>query len=85
MCLSLWVAAPASVAVTRRRRVLPVACLALSGAACLLERATSGPPRGDVRVTPVREHPQSDVLREGTKGAALGLVPVEEARHGVGR
>lgn len=40
-CLSVWVAAPASVAVARRRRERLVAWLALSGAACLLERATS--------------------------------------------
>lgn len=39
-CLSVWTAAPASLAVTRRRRDLPAVWLALSGAACLLERAT---------------------------------------------
>jgi hypothetical protein len=40
-CLSVWVAAPASLAVAWRRRELPLVLLALSGAACLLERATS--------------------------------------------
>jgi hypothetical protein len=40
-CLSFWVAAPATVAVARRPREAPVAWLALSGAACLLERTTS--------------------------------------------
>jgi hypothetical protein len=39
-CLSLWTAAPFAVVVSRRRRELPVAWLALSGAACLLERLT---------------------------------------------
>jgi len=39
-CLSTWVAAPLAVAVTRRRRDTPLVWLALSGAACLLERAT---------------------------------------------
>jgi Protein of unknown function (DUF1360) len=39
-CLSVWVAAPAALAVTRRKRDLPLTWLALSGAACLLERAT---------------------------------------------
>jgi len=39
-CLSLWVAAPFCVGVVRDRRALPVAWLALSGAACLLEQAT---------------------------------------------
>lgn len=38
-CLSVWVAAPASLAVTRRGRDVPLLALALSGAACLLERA----------------------------------------------
>jgi len=38
-CLSVWVAAPVSVAVARSRREAPIAWLALSGAACLLERA----------------------------------------------
>lgn len=40
-CLSVWVAAPAGLAVVRRRRDAPLAWLALSGAACLLERATA--------------------------------------------
>jgi uncharacterized protein DUF1360 len=39
-CLSIWVAVPASLAVARRPRDVPLAWLALSGAACLLERAT---------------------------------------------
>jgi hypothetical protein len=41
-CLSVWVAAPLSVGLTRRRRPDPVVWLALSGAACLLEQATAG-------------------------------------------
>jgi hypothetical protein len=41
-CLSVWVAAPMSVALTRGRRPDPVVWLALSGAACLLEQATAG-------------------------------------------
>jgi hypothetical protein len=40
-CLSVWTATPFALAVTRRRRDAPVAMLALSGAACLLERATA--------------------------------------------
>jgi hypothetical protein len=39
-CLSVWVAAPVSLVVTRRRRDVPVAWLGLSGAACLIERFT---------------------------------------------
>jgi hypothetical protein len=39
-CLSVWVAAPVSVGLTRNRRPDLVVWLALSGAACLLEQAT---------------------------------------------
>ena len=42
-CLSVWVAAPLSVAVVRRRSEIPLVWLALSGASCLLERATTPP------------------------------------------
>jgi hypothetical protein len=40
-CLSVWLAAPAGLAVARRRRDAPLTWLALSGAACLFERATA--------------------------------------------
>lgn len=40
-CLSLWAAAPFALSVARRRRDAPIAWLALSGAACLLQRTTS--------------------------------------------
>jgi hypothetical protein len=39
-CLSVWVAAPLGFVVARRPREAPLTCLALSGAACLLERVT---------------------------------------------
>jgi hypothetical protein len=39
-CLSVWVAAPLSLVVARRPREAPLTWLALSGAACLLERLT---------------------------------------------
>jgi len=45
-CLSIWVAAPLSLVAARRRRDVPLVWLALSGAACLLERATSARPGG---------------------------------------
>ena len=51
-CLSLWVAAPAAIGVAPRRRDIPLAWLALSGAACLLERVT-GP--ADVGAGPVEK------------------------------
>jgi len=40
-CLSVWVAAPVSLTVTGWRRPDPVTWLAVSGAACLLELATT--------------------------------------------
>jgi Protein of unknown function (DUF1360) len=51
-CLSVWVAAPFAIVVSRRPREAPLTWLALSGAACLLEQATKkrdGPaePKGD--------------------------------------
>jgi Protein of unknown function (DUF1360) len=39
-CISIWVAAPLSIAVARRRGADPLAWLALSGAACLFEQVT---------------------------------------------
>jgi hypothetical protein len=41
-CTSVWVAAPLTFAVTERRRSAPLVWLALSGSACLLERAAAG-------------------------------------------
>ena len=40
-CLSVWVAAPLSLTVTRRRAELPAVWLALSAGACLVERLTA--------------------------------------------
>jgi len=42
-CLSLWVAAPAAIFVTRKPADCALAWLALSGAACLLERLGARP------------------------------------------
>jgi hypothetical protein len=39
-CLSLWLSAPLAFVISRRRRETPITWLALSGAACLLERIT---------------------------------------------
>ncbi len=47
-CLSIWTAAPVAAAVSRRPRERPLTWLALSAAACLLERATSE--KGDLDV-----------------------------------
>lgn len=50
-CLSLWVSAPLAPFVVRRRSEVVVCWLALSGAACLLERL-GGPPERVVRLSP---------------------------------
>lgn len=42
-CTSVWVAAPVALAVARRPREGPLTWLALSGAACLLERIAEPP------------------------------------------
>lgn len=55
-CLSVWVAAPVALLVARERREMLLAWLALSGAACLLEHATSGPPL----IAPLAETPEGD-------------------------
>jgi hypothetical protein len=47
-CLSIWTAAPVAAAVARSPREAPLTWLALSGAACLLERATTE--KGDLDV-----------------------------------
>src|SRR6266568_1620905 len=47
-CLSIWVAAPFSLTVSRRGREVPLTWLALSGAACLLELAAQRPPAAEV-------------------------------------
>jgi len=51
-CVSVWVAAPVSLAVARRAD--PITWLGLSGAACLLERAGT-PPASLPAVTPESE------------------------------
>ena len=40
-CLSVWVAAPAALFITRRPLEWFMNCLAISGGACLLERVTA--------------------------------------------
>ena len=52
-CLSVWVAALFTAGLAGRRRVDPVACLAVSGAACLLEQATR-------RAGALHDHTHSD-------------------------
>ena len=46
-CLSVWIAAPFALLVSRRKRDLPTLWLGISGAACILEQATSARPSPD--------------------------------------
>ena len=68
-CLSLWIAAPAALFVTRHLLDWMFTWLALSGAACLLERLGQEP----VEIQPMSETIEGDtshVLRSETIGAA---------------
>lgn len=60
-CLSLWVAAPAAWYVSPRFPDLLAVWLALSGAACLLERAGGDP----VIVRPLREERMEEEQHDG--------------------
>lgn len=68
-CLSLWIAAPAALFVTRHFLDWLLVWLALSGAACLLERLD----REQVVMEPVLQSSEGDayhVLRPETSGVA---------------
>ena len=56
-CLSVWIAAPAAVFITRRPLEWLMNWLALSGGACLLERMTSKPAEPQV-LRPLEEGPE---------------------------
>jgi hypothetical protein len=71
-CLSLWIAAPAALFVTRNLLDWLFTWLALSGAACLLERLGQEP----VEIQPISEPIEGDtshVLRSETVGSAESL------------
>jgi len=60
-CLSLWIAAPAALLLTRRPAMWAIAWLAVSGGACLLERLGEKP----IVIEPGPRSPEGDdhVLR----------------------
>jgi hypothetical protein len=68
-CLSVWVAAPVALLTCRKRSDRVLAWLALSGAACLLERVVQEP----VIIQPMPQTTQGDtdygMLRSETSGA----------------
>ncbi len=55
-CLSMWIAAPAAFFLTRSPREWPVTWLAISGAACLLERIGNQP----AETPPLPQPPQGE-------------------------
>jgi hypothetical protein len=63
-CLSIWVAVPFSVGLTRTRRADPLAWLALSGAACLLEQATRDPALDQAPLDPALDQAPRDPAPE---------------------
>jgi hypothetical protein len=68
-CLSLWIAAPTGLFVSRRPPEWLLCWLALSGGACLLERIGREP----VEIQPMSqlvEGDMNDVLRSETQGTA---------------
>jgi len=74
-CLSLWIAAPAAVFVSRKPLDWLFAWLALSGAACLLERVGQEPVVIESASEPTAESTEGDanhVLRSETVGNADG-------------
>lgn len=71
-CLSLWIAAPAAVFVSRRPVEMLVCWLALSGGACLLER---------IGQEPVVIQPMSEPAGEGTSEGGMNHVLRSET-HG---
>lgn len=66
-CLSLWIALPAALLVTSRPVIWAISWLALSGAACLLERLGERPLMIEPDLHPVEG--ENDVLRQPTIGA----------------
>jgi len=66
-CLSLWIAAPAALFVTRKPLDWLMTWLALSGAACLLDRLVKDPVAISMMAQP-SEGEEKDVLRIETHG-----------------
>jgi Protein of unknown function (DUF1360) len=79
-CLSLWIAAPAALFVSRKPLEWLFGCLALSGGACLLERIGREP----VVIQSIAQSAEGeihDVLRSETLGAAERSSAQDGADH----
>ena len=79
-CLSLWIAAPAAVFVSRRPLEWLLSWLAISGGACLLERIGREPVVIEPMPQPA-EGETNDVLRSETYGVAEQSDAATEAEH----
>ena len=79
-CLSLWIAAPVALFVSRRPFEWLLSWLAISGGACLLERIGQEP----VVIQPISqpaEGENNDVLRSETHGVPEHSDAAEDAEH----
>jgi len=79
-CLSLWIAAPAALFVARGPLEWVFCWLALSGAACLLERLGQHPV-----IIPPAEGDSNDVLRSETIGAVEQSDPDDRSDRSANR
>lgn len=79
-CLSLWVAAPAALLLSRKPIEWLLSWLATSGAACLLERMAKEP-IAIQPVAPMEEGEINDVLRPETLAVTEKPVGEEGAQH----
>ncbi len=75
-CLSLWIAAPLALLVTQKPVELLLSWLALSGAACLLERIGSDP----VIIHPAGQEMEGDVS-DGMLRSAEGIAQEPGGAH----
>jgi|SRR5215813_1056708 len=78
-CLSLWVAAPLAFAIARGPLEWVLAWLALSGAACVLERLTREPVR--IQELPALKGENDGVLRSEASGLAESTSESHPAGH----
>jgi hypothetical protein len=75
-CASLWVAAPAALAVAPDVRHWVLAWLALSGAACLLDRLGSSPVMLE-RIANLQGGPEDGLLRTESRDSTSNTHPSE--------
>jgi hypothetical protein len=73
-CLSIWVAIPMALLTFRRPRDLLLAWLALSGAACLLERIVREP----VLIQPIAQSTEGNENNEMLRASASEVEPLSE-------